>query len=496
MLKAVLRIGGGLVAVFGVVLVTYTLKRIDSYLADTPLLLGISSLTLIAFFFGWWSAVISALAFITLIKLYVSPEIHTVSFSLFVAQTAIIAGLIEKLGNARRSCSDEATKCQETEHELRAAKEHAERSNQTKGEFLANMSHELRTPLGVILGYSEIIANDTPSKEEKIEYADAIKRNGETLARLIDDILDLSLAEAQKISIEILPTCLKDLCTVLEKEMTPLAVLKNIRLKVHCADVPNNIRTDPIRLRQILSNLVNNGIKFTPYGGEVSVYVEKYEETLCFVVRDNGKGISTEEAKKLFKPFSQADSSTTRKYGGTGLGLALSKKLAQSLGGDVFLRESVPGKGSTFVVQIHLTPTSLHETKSKHKHFDGALDGVRVLLADDAFDNRLLLKALLKPTGALLRLVEDGEQALQAVQQHDFDVVFLDLQMPIMDGYEACRALRSQGYTKPIIALTAHAMQEERTKTKTAGFDAHVTKPVNVGNLVSAIRASLDAKPS
>jgi CheY-like chemotaxis protein len=264
--------------------------------------------------------------------------------------------------------------------------------------------------------------------------------------------------------------------------------------------VPETIIADPARLRQILLNIVGNAIKFTAKG-QVSVtltmqHSESGSPLIAFIVKDTGRGISLKERERLFQPFAQADATMTRNYGGTGLGLVLSQKLARALGGDVVLDSSEPGQGSTFIITIRAgelpAPVAMRvmsESSSGNDlpSSDSPLEGIRVLLAEDSLDNRNLMKRILLRSGAEIDFAEDGAEAMTKALQGDYDIVLMDMQMPNVDGYSATRELRRRGYGKPIIALTAHAMKEEQDKTLRAGCNSHLSKPLNFKQLISTI---------
>jgi CheY-like chemotaxis protein len=399
--------------------------------------------------------------------------------------------------------ANDITKHKEIQAELKKAKEDAEVANATKSAFLANMSHEIRTPLGAVIGFSELLLDDKMSTSERLNSVEVIKRNGRLLSNIINDILDLSKVEAGKLEVEVVDVpfdeVMKEISSILNLEATE----KGITLKVTSEGViPSQIKTDPLRLRQILLNIVGNAIKFT---GRGSVHIlVKFLETsdarpkLAFIVKDTGEGIRPEHIKRLFTPFTQADVSTTRKFGGTGLGLALSKKLANALGGDVSLSETTVGKGSTFVATIDpgVNEESLHPSPSpqmaKVVHFSNAkrdndLNQLKVLLVDDSLDNQALIQRVLKMAGATTETANNGKEAVEKAMAGNFDLILMDLQMPEMDGYEATHILREKGYKKPIIALTAHAMKEERQRSLRSGFNDHITKPIDHKFLVRTL---------
>jgi len=385
----------------------------------------------------------------------------------------------------------------EAEVALRRAKVDAEAANSSKSAFLANMSHEIRTPLGAILGFSELIQDESLSADQLRSFISVIMRNGRELAALVDDILDLSKVEAGHVEIEqrtiALPVFLADISTSLGVK----AREKGIRLTFETSpSVPETIVSDPTRLRQILINVIGNAVKFTSTGGVVVAVgcgqaVADGRPTIEFIVSDTGCGISDEGRQRMFKPFSQADNSMTRRFGGTGLGLVLSRKLANKLGGDVRLIDSVVGQGSVFSVTVvcGIAPTSDEDAKAKSllrrvPVAERPLDGVRILLAEDVPDNQLLILHVLKNSGATIEVVDNGAAAVESAGTHDYDIVLMDIQMPVMDGLDATKCLRGKGFTKPIIALTAHALLEERDRCLKAGCDDHLTKPFSYKDLV------------
>ena len=390
---------------------------------------------------------------------------------------------------------EDITEQKRSEEDLNRAKSAAEAANRAKSEFLANMSHELRTPMTAILGFSDILL-DGPNQEEATEAAQTIQRNGQHLLSLLNDILDLSKIEAGK-QVADLQTCSPhQIVSEVVGTMQVRADAKGLKLSVEFGDdIPDQIRTDPLRLRQILVNLVGNAIKFTEIG---SIRVVVQRDACCgtrwglrFDVTDTGIGMSGEQIAMLFQPFSQADTSAHRRFGGTGLGLAISKRLAGILGGDITV-SSVPGKGSTFSAVIAigssddaLSPHSLtEEPEQKSPVNDASKLHSRILLAEDGPDNQRLIAFLLHKVGAKVSVAEDGKKAVEQVLGEGetggrFDLILMDMQMPVMDGYEATRKLRAMGYQKPIIALTAHAMKEDRQSCLDAGCDDYVAKPVD-----------------
>ncbi|RYZ59954.1 MAG: response regulator [Proteobacteria bacterium] len=372
------------------------------------------------------------------------------------------------------------------ETELLNAKKIAETANLSKSMFLANMSHEIRTPLGAMLGFAGLLKEDSVSEEDKEQYLETIIRNGLNLTLLIDDILDLSKVEAEKMEFEKVPVDIQALLEEVKVSLGILAAPKGVLIETEWSDsVPRVILSDPSRVRQILTNIAGNAVKFTA-AGKVSIRVKRLGQHICFEVQDTGRGISEEYFDSLFQPFSQGDSSTTRRFGGTGLGLVLSKQLAKGLGGDVSLLSSRLGSGSTFSITINAEQATL-EVKKPAKAVMNVkqFEGLRILVADDSPDNRLLLRRILVRQGIEVAVVENGLEAVQ--RAHEFDIVLMDIQMPILDGYYATARLRAEGYSGPIIALTAHAMKEEKDRCLAIGCSEYLTKPIDVDLLLKSI---------
>ena len=394
------------------------------------------------------------------------------------------------------------TKISERTAELRQAKLSAENANLAKSAFLANMSHEIRTPLGAVLGFADLIANFNITDSEKQNYIVAIKRNGELLSTIISDILDLSKIEVDKLYPELqdvsIASILMDTKTLLDLNANEKGISLNFTIE---GLLPTTIKTDPLRLRQILINIIGNSIKFTDQGSinvVVKLVAEENKKTkLAFVVKDTGIGISKEQSEKLFQTFSQADNSIVRKFGGTGLGLILSRRIAGLLGGGVVLTESTPGRGSTFTITIDPGPidqSQLHEIKNEgpkkeeaHSIKDVRIDGMQILVVDDSVDNQFLISKILKLAGAVTDVADNGKMALEKAHEKKYDLFLMDLQMPLMDGFEATLRLRQKGFKEPIIALTAHSLKEVRQRCLEAGFDDFVTKPINRNLLLETI---------
>ncbi|MBL8745219.1 MAG: PAS domain S-box protein [Phycisphaerae bacterium] len=417
----------------------------------------------------------------------------------------------------------------QVEADLLQAKTDAENANRSKSEFLANMSHEIRTPMTAILGFADLLEADsafTNSPEKRKEAVSTIKKHGEGLLTIINDILDLSKIEADKMTVERIDFSPVSALEEVRSLMSVRASDKNVFLKVvHQTPIPERITSDPTRLKQILINLVGNAIKFTDSGGvTISMSCEPNAPSgpaVRFEVTDTGIGMTPEQCSRVFRAFEQADSSTTRKFGGTGLGLRICERLAALLGGAIDVR-SDPGRGSTFGVTIAvgslagvamLPPDEitarLRTDSSSNKEADASrrqrrlLAGSRILLVEDGVDNQRLIAHHLEKAGAEVTLASNGRLAVETltrpgsgmkepVQPAAFDLILMDMQMPEMDGYSAARWLRRIGSVTPIIALTAHAMSGDREKCLAAGCDDYVSKPIDKHKLLDACRALID----
>jgi hypothetical protein len=384
------------------------------------------------------------------------------------------------------------------ETELQSAKLYAEDANREKSYFLANMSHEIRTPLGAILGFTDMLKDPNLTEQDRAKYIKIINRNGRNLSNLIDEILDLSKVEAGQLTIESISASVEEV-TESVIELLRLKTEKRgiaLRLRVPKTPLPR-VLTDPVRLRQILLNVIGNAVKFT-HKGMVTVTIKSVPaadckgELITFTVTDTGVGMSIDACKTLFQPFTQADSSTSRKYGGTGLGLALSRRLARAMKGDLVLESTSIGVGSTFVITIpqvnapEIQPSS-EETLAPRLESIGSLEGLKILIAEDAEDNQTYLEIILRRKGAIIDIVEDGQSALEKVYSNHYDLILMDMQMPRLDGYAATTELRRNGFKLPIIALTAHAMRHDRDKCLHAGCSDYVSKPIDSAILFGVI---------
>jgi PAS domain S-box-containing protein len=388
--------------------------------------------------------------------------------------------------------------------DLRNAREAAEAANLAKSQFLANMSHEIRTPMTSILGFAEILDDPQLSPPQRSDYIRTIRRNGQHLLGILNDVLDLSKVEAGQMKISLEPV---SPAAVIEQVLSMTRVqATNKDLALHLehrgdAPLPAAIQSDPQRLRQILTNLLTNAIKFTDAGHVKLITTAREYGDRCdieFVVEDTGCGISDEALSRLFQPFTQADPSTTRRYGGTGLGLTLSRRFARILGGDVTVT-STPGKGSRFALRLpaRIVADAAQAAGAAAPATSTAarpLHGMRVLVAEDGPDNQRLIAFHLKRFAADATIVADGQAAVEAARVaradgRPFDRIVLDMQMPVLDGYGAAAALRAEGFATPVIALTAHAMDGDRDKCVAAGCTDFVTKPFDPAKLLAALLA-------
>jgi len=433
-----------------------------------------------------------------------------------------LLGYVCQLEDTRERIEGQAAMLEQRSLDLDDALAEVEQASRAKSEFLANMSHEIRTPMTAILGFIDILGDELNACENTAEIQDifdTVQRNGEYLLKLIDDILDLSKIESGRLEVECIACSPRKLIDDVVLLMQVRADAKELSLDVRWdGPIPDSIQTDPTRLRQILINLIGNAIKFTEQGS-VSINSRLIESNdvdprMQFDVVDTGIGLTDEQAKNLFRPFTQADSSTTRKFGGTGLGLAISRRLAEMLGGTIAI-DSTLGQGSRFTVTISTGPLDQPQ-QSIRRHPERASKrkslavpsqsdknvqlSCRVLLAEDGPDNQRLIAFLLKKAGADVTVVNNGREAVECVlpamshagEGRQFDVILMDMQMPVLDGYGATAELRHCGYSGPIIALTANAMDGDRDKCLSAGCDDYTTKPIDRHGLLSLVARYAD----
>jgi signal transduction histidine kinase/CheY-like chemotaxis protein len=399
-------------------------------------------------------------------------------------------------GEAKVRAAAEAALKRQT-RELEFARDLARSASNAKSDFLANMSHEIRTPMTAILGYADLLLEPGVGEREHAEYIRTIRHNGAHLLALINDILDLSKIEAGQFRVESLPYAPREMLGAVESILRIKASEKGLAFSASVDPaVPAVVGGDALRLRQILINLAGNAVKFTERGSvEISCRPGETTGSLRFDVRDTGIGLTTDQIERVFRPFSQGDETMSRRFGGTGLGLAISKRLADLMGGGLTVASS-PGEGSLFSLTVSAPTASAPHAPTAGPAIppadadpsDRPLVGVRVLLAEDGPDNQRLIAFHLTRAGAHVRMVDNGADAVDAVlrQPDAFDVVFMDMQMPVMDGYAATAALRNAGLTIPVVALTAHALENERVRCLESGCNEFCTKPIDKQALIRA----------
>jgi PAS domain S-box-containing protein len=376
-----------------------------------------------------------------------------------------------------------------------AARAEAEAAGRLKDEFLSTLSHELRTPLTAILGWAKLLCGGLVEDEARASAAEIIARSAETQARLIDDLLDVSRIVTGKLSLDLQPTPLAPVVEAAVNTIRPAAEAKEISLRASLDPEAGQVSGDPVRLQQVVWNLLSNAVKFTPRGGRVEVSLMRRGAQVEIVVTDTGAGIGPEFLPHVFESFRQADQSTTRKYGGLGLGLAIVRHLVEAHGGTVRVESEGEGRGATFAVSLPLVSARVEEAPARRGNAAATrperLDGLKVLVVDDEADTRELLRVGLGQYGAEVVTAGSAREALAAVERERPAVLVSDIGMPGEDGYDLIREVRALdargGEELPAIALTAYARAEDRQRALAAGYQFHIPKPVEMSELASAV---------
>jgi CheY-like chemotaxis protein/nitrogen-specific signal transduction histidine kinase len=377
----------------------------------------------------------------------------------------------------------------------RSMRQEAERANRLKDDFLATASHELRTPLNAILGWTLTLRRSGTSADTDRALA-IIERNARAQAKLIEDVLDVSRIVSGKLALHLAPTSVAAAARAAIETITPTAVQKGVQIVAEMQEDPAVIPADADRLQQVIWNLLSNAVKFTPKGGTVQVRVYREGPDLCVLVKDNGEGVRPELLSSIFEPFQQADASTTRRHGGLGLGLSIVRQLVAAHGGSVRAESEGPGRGAAFLVRLPARANTASPVDAAPALAPPAptprapeieLNGGRVLVIDDEADARLLVREILRQQGAEVVVAESAAAAREQLQNATFDVIVSDIGMPGEDGYTFIRQLRAAGTQTPAVALTAYASEEDARRALSAGFQSHVTKPLDPAKLVSLV---------
>jgi len=366
-------------------------------------------------------------------------------------------------------------------------------SNQLKSEFLANMSHEIRTPMNGIIGFTDILLDSNPTYEQQ-EYLNILKHAANNLLNLINDILDFAKIEAGKLKMEVAEFKLKPFLKEITELLRPEIEKKGLKFEcIEKEELPMELQSDPVRLRQCLFNLLGNALKFTDEGHIfLTVSRELIDEKafIRFDIEDTGIGIPEDKKDMIFSKFLQVDGTTTRKHGGVGLGLAITKELLERLSGKLIL-ESTHGKGSMFSILIPSLTMSESSDKTSENDLVKSEDIVfpgKVLVVEDNPVNQKMLTVTLEKLGLIVEAAEDGHTGLRRIKEEHFDLIFMDIQMPEIDGFEVTRRIRAEGIETPIIATTALAMEGDRDKCLEAGCNAYIAKPIIRNQLLDILR--------
>jgi PAS domain S-box-containing protein len=377
----------------------------------------------------------------------------------------------------------------------RAARAEAERANRLKDEFVATVSHELRTPLGVILGWARMLQRPTIAAAQLAKGLDVISRNTHQVTQIVSDLLDTSRIVTGKLSVEMEPVDPASILDAALEGLRPAAAAKGIALEVTMDPLGGVLRADAMRLRQVVENLVSNAIKFTPAGGRVTVTLSGSAGAAALSVCDTGEGITPEFLPYVFDRFRQGDASVTRRHGGLGLGLAIVKHIVELHGGSIHVASAGLGRGAEFMVMLPFAPRAADAPDAPPA--GTCLAGLRVLVVDDEPDARELVQRVLEDEGAVVLVAGSGAEALAASAREALDAVVSDIGMPVMDGYELSRRLRAaRGRDLPLIAITAFARAEDRARALEAGFNAHLTKPLEPATLIATLAEQVSARRS